>query len=184
MCLRVYVGVFVIVGCSSDIYLQEPSTQSHDDRQVQKVVVVFPFYYLMSAAGARCLHHAVCVCRSGRYGYNSSNTSLSFFCDSERRLFCAYVCVLFWTQRGKIPTHTSSEFLQYPRSTAAVQQQQQQWYTTTGEPLKVHKHRDACALHLPNCDTPGLSSQPHPQGEPCNINPIEFPLRFAALHTQ
>ena len=70
-----------------------------------------------------------------------------------------------WTQRGTISNPHFLWLQKLPRSAAAAQQQQHRY--NTSESRNAHIHRNACAPPFQHT-TCGISSHPHPEGEPCN----------------
>ena len=106
---------------------------------------------------------------------NSRRISRYSLCDSHDRCslcVCGSVrtCVSSWTQSGRFQPTLPLNL----KSTRAVQTSQQQGYTTSSEShirshaLYVHVCTKECLCSpFSTCDTPGVSSQPYPEGKPC-----------------
>ena len=84
-------------------------------------------------------------------------------------LQCVRVCVfcgpaiLNLCQRGT--TDSNPHFLRNSKASIRAVQQRH----NTNEPRNAHMHTNACVPPFSTCDTPDISSHPHPEKEPCII---------------
>ena len=95
---------------------------------------------------------------------------LSFCCGSfERCSFCVCVCVPSSTQAERLHPTLPPHFLRISKALA----QHMQRFNIIIEP-----HVDSCTWDrlcppFATCDTPGISSPPHPEGEPCTSREVD-----------
>ena len=129
----------------------------------------------MLSAAAVCLYRTASFWRCGGHGITAAVPQRLHFCDSYER--CFFVCALV---RGTIwashPEHSEGQFqLTLPLNFKSIRAVHQRYSSSsssrgsTPENLATLIYIGTPVLPLSTCDTPGISIQPHPQGEPCIV---------------